>query len=206
LFDPKTGDHYHSLKGAKIESLHVYVSAGFEYAASLGRQRLSLLEVGLGTGLNAYCTFLQNQELKLDLEYSALEPFPLDLELLEELVPPKISQRDLWLNLINTQAGSTKRIDQYSMFKWYRQTLADFQTDQQFDLIYYDAFAPRFQAEMWDEPSIQKLSTLIRKGGSIVTYCAQGQFRRLLKDQGFSVEKLPGPDGKWEMTRATKIG
>lgn len=198
LFNETINETYHSIHGARQEALHVFIKTGLE---AFNQFPINILEVGLGTGLNAMLTFSQIKEKAI--HYVALEPFPIDAIILTEIINFNAINNDentLWNQLIATKSNEIKSIDINSTFCWHQQTLQEYKTQQKFDLVYFDAFAPNKQSEMWDVSIFEKLYDLMNDGAMIVTYCAQGQFKRNLKAAGFNVEAKPGPIGKREMT------
>lgn len=207
VFSPQYGVTYHSKFGAVTESAHVFIDAGLRYKAAVQRN-IDILEVGFGTGLNAFMTWLEAERRNLSVRYTALEAYPLSLEeavqfnFAQQLGVPERSADFLRLHQVewNTQ---TVFSEQFSFEKKLLR-LEDFSAQSAFDLIYFDAFAPQAQPELWTEAIFAALYEALRPEGVLVTYCAQGHFKRTLKRAGFAVERLQGPPGKREMTRATK--
>lgn len=201
LFVPELNEHYHSLHGAVTESQHVFIKNGLHFALEKF-PKINLLEVGLGTGLNACLTFAHSHAS--EIQYTALEPFPPETSLLKTLNYGTWVDEKL-LHAIHALPFDTEC--SYSSLFHFRKLkirIEDFQTDAQFELIYYDAFAPHAQPELWDEPVFKKIFHLITPGGVLVTYCAKGDVKRALKASGFLVQTLPGAPGKREMVRAVK--
>lgn len=201
-------ESYHSRHGALKESLHVFIEAGLK-AAATDKKSLKIIEIGLGTGLNAWLTLLEtHQNEALMVEYTGLEPFPLDQEMVETLNYPAVhnatDHQDVF-HQIHTAEWEVKTpiSNQLSLIK-IKKTLADFQTTEKFDICYFDAFAPNAQPELWNEDVFRQIYDFMAPEGIFVTYCAKGTVKRGLKAVGFEVETLPGPPGKREMTRARK--
>ena len=202
---------YHSTHGALQESNHVFVQAGLAHVAQ-DHRRVSVLECGYGTGLNYLASLAFAVGRSLSLDYTGLEAFPLTPELLAEtdygslpglaplvrLSPKLISDVHAAPWPSDTPAGSLGVLRKRS------QAIETLAADRTYDLIYYDAFAPRTQPELWTRTVFANLYTALRPGGVLTTYCVQGQVRRDLRAVGFEVVKLPGPPGKREMTRATR--
>lgn len=205
LKDQRLNETYHSDRGAVQESLHVFIQAGLLHLAPQ-KKEIHLLEMGFGTGLNALLSFKYLPE-NLHLHYTSVEAFPLEKEILQQLNYPVYLQLDptiaqaIQLSPFNTTSNISPA---FTLTKWFT-PFHTFESPQQFDLVYYDAFGPKIQPELWTLERMQQCYRLLRPGGILVTYCAQGQFRRNLREAGFEVEKLPGPPGKREMTRAIKI-
>ena len=201
-----TGEHYHSIFGAYTESMHVFVAAGLELQAA-SASKLRLLEVGVGTGLNLLLAarFAEQQECLID--YTGLEPYPIDYEILKEFNYPFFIGADLFASYAKTYpdllGGATWHQANFQA-KVLQQPLLAFESESCFDLIFYDAFSPVSQSGMWDEASIAKVASLLAPGGVLVTYCIRGYIRRQFLALGLKAEKLPGPPGKREMMRITK--
>ncbi|MEM7160943.1 MAG: tRNA (5-methylaminomethyl-2-thiouridine)(34)-methyltransferase MnmD [Bacteroidota bacterium] len=205
LYNESLDEHYHSKHGSIQESLHVFIEMGLKPMLN-AKGIISLLEIGFGTGLNALLTGFNRGKLKLD--YVALEPFPVQDKLLNSLNYIKqIGIQNEQLYKAIHQADWNAWIEILKGFRLIKvqETIQEYEPDLLFDLIYFDAFAPRPQPEMWKEDIFQKCHELMAKDGILVTYCAKGEVRRTMQDCGFEVERLPGPPGKREMLRAKKI-
>ncbi|WP_223653342.1 tRNA (5-methylaminomethyl-2-thiouridine)(34)-methyltransferase MnmD [Hymenobacter psoromatis] len=210
LYVPALDECYHSRHGARQESRHVFIEAGLKplLAAGGGRERpLQVLEVGLGTGLNALLTLEAAEAMGALISYDGYETYPLPPEAVAALA----SQ---WANYPFLRVFKQIHAAPWSVVMEIDETLfltkiqqpvqqADLGADF-YDLIYFDAFAPEKQPELWTEAVFAKLYAAAAPGAVLVSYCAQGQFRRNLRAAGWRTEKLPGPPGKREMTRATK--
>lgn len=206
LYWPKYDEHYHSVHGAKTESLHVFIKHGLEEVAK-NINEISILEIGFGTGLNTILTYQKASDLNLSINYVSLDPYPIELGEVKSLELDKMLQVPLesilLFHTISWGEYSEIHSKDFLLLKA-KTTVEDFETDQKFDLIYFDAFAPSAQPELWTMPIFEKLYHLLNKNGILTTYCAKGQVKRDLKAVGFLVEPLPGPPGKREMTRARK--
>ena len=196
LFIPEVEETYHSTHGAVQESMHVFIENGLK---SCDKDVIRILEVGLGTGLNAALT-LQHATQKID--YCALEPYPLSKEILEELSESKSDQLEMKFHL----SAPNEWISIHEQFSFVRMEvgLEEFQSEEKFDIIYYDAFGPRVEPGLWTLERMQQCFELLNDGGIFVTYCAKGEVRRNLQAAGFVVERLAGPPGKREMLRGVK--
>lgn len=204
---------YHSRHGAVQESMHVFIRNGLE---KMTDKNISILEVGLGTGLNALLTQIYAQEnSNINIYYHALEAYPLEKLLNETLDFSKTVQQHF-------PKYSTTQIKNYFLkiiqVEWNQsnQLTNNFQLEKDpikletaqlknYNLIYYDAFGPKTQEEMWEKSCFEKITPHVSKDGLLVTYCAQGAFRRNLVSLGWEVNKIPGPPGKREMVVAHKI-
>jgi tRNA U34 5-methylaminomethyl-2-thiouridine-forming methyltransferase MnmC len=210
LFVPALNEHYHSVNGALQESEHVFIRAGLEYcwtrAADLG-----ILEIGFGTGLNALLTLQQTLRQQKGVYYHTLEKYPLAPAVIQEMHFERfILNPELLDYLLPLHAAPWNGPVKLGPFFTLHKSEADLESydfpDNAYHLIYFDAFAPEKQPELWSDAIFQKLFGATKPGGILVSYCAKGTFKRSLKAAGFTVEALPGPAGKREMTRAHKPG
>lgn len=208
LFSEEFGVTYHSRFGAITETEHVFINAGLRYKAVL-KKDIRILETGFGTGLNALMTCLAAQQRGIKVEYTALEQYPLPLEITSQLnYPQLVGNPTETLEIFKKmhQIGWDQPSPVTDLFtlekKW--EPIQGYQEKEKFDIIYFDAFAPQAQPELWSEEVFQHMFQSIAPDGILVTYCAQGAFKRRLKATGFWVEALHGPPGKREMTRAGK--
>ena len=209
IISEQFNESYHSRHGALKESIHVFINAGLK--AFNAKSEISILEVGLGTGLNAWLTNIESRKQDKIIKYTGLEPYPITTEIAESLNYPNVlfeqdidMHRKCFLKLHETEWDETMVLDENFHFTKIKTTLSDFSPDHKFDIVYFDAFAPNAQPELWTEEVFQKLFHLMAPGGIMVTYCAKGTVKRSLKAIGFTVETLEGPPGKREMTRAVK--
>ena len=201
--------HYHSIHGAIQEGLHVFIEAGLKYITRQNKSSIHILEIGFGTGLNAFLTFIVAEKLNLEINYSSLEAYPLGKEVISKLNYVeclKEENRRGVFNLIHEVPWEQETVvsKSFTLHK-IKNTLQEIVFENKYDLIYFDAFGPRVQPEMWTEENFIKLFSALNAGGSLVTYCAKGEVKRTLKKVGFLVEALPGPPGKREMIRGNKV-
>lgn len=206
LFVPELGEHYHSVFGAMQESQHVFFDAGFVYALA-GKQEIHLLEMGFGTGLNALLTFVKKGDATV--HYTAVEAFPLAPETTCLLNYPSLFDHPdagaIFHRLHDAPWGVHTAISSTFNLLKIHATLEAFRPGaKKFDLIYFDAFAPEVQPELWTAEIFTKMHTALADGGILVTYSAKGVVKRALKEAGFLIEKLAGPPGKRHMLRAIK--
>lgn len=208
LYNEALNETYHSTHGALTESQYVFIKQGLDLFVERGETEVDIFEVGFGTGLNALLIqeYAQRNP-QLTLNFTTLEPFPLSDALIEDLSYDKLIagvSNDDFRALHNCDwEAPIKLLTNFSLTK-HRTTLKDFETSSSFDLIFFDAFAPSKQPEMWEMALLSKISALMNDDGVFVTYCARGQLKRDLADLGLTVETLPGPPGKKEMVRAVK--
>lgn len=207
LYLPGMDEQYHSRHGAIQESNHVFIQSGLAEAAKLN-QNISILEAGLGTGLNAFLTYLYAREHELHITYDAIEAYPLSLELIQKLNYPEAlnaaDSRNIFEALHKANDRESISLDPHFTFRKYIQQLQQFQPERQYDLVYFDAFAPEKQPELWEEAIFQKIYNALNPHSILVTYCAKGYVRRNMIAAGFTVERIPGPPGKRQMIRARK--
>ena len=228
LFVPELNEHYHSTKGARTESQHIFIDMGLK-ASPAATPRV--LEIGFGTGLNAWLTLEEAERSRRNIHYTGLELYPLDWQTVEQLGYIS-SDEQLTIHRIQTATDeqfTPNEEEQQSAIELFKQlhtspwekdvqltphfTLRKIETDvnkwrvenSPFNLVYFDAFAPEKQPEMWSQELFNRLYVLLDKDGILTTYCAKGVVRRMLQTAGFTVERLPGPPGgKREILRARK--
>lgn len=209
LLLPGVEEHYHSTHGAIQESKHVYIHAGLNRFAET-QHPIHILEVGMGTGLNALLSYEWSLNHSIPIHYTTLEAFPLPPTLITQLNYPQLIGTDpLHMQEVFEQMHAQdwdccRQLRNNFQFCKYHTKLENFKMTSPADLIYYDAFAPRVQPELWTTEIFGKLFQFLKKDGIFVTYCAKGEVKRNLKSAGFLVESIPGPPGKREMTRAIK--
>jgi tRNA U34 5-methylaminomethyl-2-thiouridine-forming methyltransferase MnmC len=198
---------YHSYAGALTESIHVFIQKGFEMMKS--QKEVAILEVGFGTGLNAILTLEQAVKNNQIVTYHCLEPYPISLDLVLQLQFGYLTEDEKlkeYLNLLHTcTANKQETVSPFFHFTRIESTLQEAELSIEYDIIYYDAFAPKKQPEMWDLDALQKCTKLLRKGGVFITYCANGQFKRNLRSLGFELYNPPGIKGRREITQAIKL-
>ena len=206
IYLPEMDEHYHSVHGAIQESLHIYIEQGLLQTT---KRELSVLEIGFGTGLNAYLTYCIAQKKNISLYYSCLEKYPLQEAEFSQLNYPNNIFPEysfIFTQLHQTEWNKMIEITEGFRFEKIHADLLNFQFNEipQFDLVYYDAFAPGKQPEMWTDNILQKIAATVKPEGILITYCAKGAVRRALSDAGFKMERIPGPKGKKEILRGKK--
>lgn len=210
IFLPQLNEHYHSHHGAVQESQHVFMKMGWEEALRqaqdkrLKRNSIEILEIGFGTGLNAWLVAEgSKKENSPEVYYSAIEAFPVSGEMAAQLNYCSPEQKPEFM-LLHNDGDWNQGIEIHRKFalEKIQTTLADFIPFRKYDLIFFDAFAPSVQPEMWTKEVFEKLFAAMNPGGILVTYCAKGEVRRNMMATGFEVERIPGPPGKREMLRA----
>ncbi|MGC6284267.1 MAG: tRNA (5-methylaminomethyl-2-thiouridine)(34)-methyltransferase MnmD [Polaribacter sp.] len=203
---PDWNEQYHSKHGAIQEAYHVFIKSGLD---QLDTDEISILEIGFGTGLNAFITFLESQNRNLKIDYVGVEAYPVasdEVEKLNYVTELKAeSFSDTFQKMHNTPWEEKEQIsDRFHLTKR-KQFFEDIEDQDAFDLIYFDAFGARNQPELWTEPIFQKMYEALKEDGILTTYAAKGSVRRAMIAVGFEVERLPGPPGKREMLRAKKV-
>ena len=207
LFVPELNEHYHSVKGAQTESQHIFINMGLKAATCVEAR---VLEIGFGTGLNALLTLQAAEELQIPIRYTGIERYPL---LWKEVDALHYSDHPLFQSLHTapwnqevsiTPLFSLQKIET-DVCELLRHPSPQLTADGLYTHVYFDAFAPEKQPEMWAEDLFRQLYQLLVPGGILTTYCAKGCIRRMLQSIGFKTERLPGPPGgKREILRATK--
>jgi tRNA U34 5-methylaminomethyl-2-thiouridine-forming methyltransferase MnmC len=207
LYVPSLNEQFHSRHGAIQESMHVFIRMGLE-ALPPNHEKIQILEVGLGTGLNALLTALHPNPSHQKISYLALEAYPLveaeyrALNHGAELPYPEAAKLLIELHEATWEIPVT--LTNYMEITKRKGLLEEVTLAEDIDLVYFDAFAPEKQPELWTESIFEKIYCHMTSGGILVTYCAKGAVRRALKNVGFKVEKVTGPPGKREMIRAFK--
>ncbi|KJD35722.1 SAM-dependent methyltransferase [Tamlana sedimentorum] len=227
---PEWNEQYHSKHGAIQEAYHVFIKHGLNFfydeychselvseshpedvtpvieASKNENNSLSILEIGFGTGLNAFITLFEAEKLNLKIDYCGVEGYPIALNEAEKLnYAAEINESDKIFKEIHNVSWEVAHdiTPQFSLTKQEKffDTIED---ENVFNIIYFDAFGARVQPELWTEAIFQKMYKALKENGVLVTYAAKGSVRRAMQAVGFLVEKLPGPPGKREMLRATK--
>ena len=205
LFVPELNEHYHSIKGALTESEHIFIRMGLEHCA---KTDISLLEIGFGTGLNAFLTLLKAEETGRHVNYTTIEKFPLDEDIIRNLHYPELAapeQADYFYEIHRAAWNTPQAVSPFFILHKIEGDFTDYRFEGKYDLIYFDAFAPEKQPEMWSQELFDYLYSLMNPGGILTTYCAKGAVRRMMQTSGFIIERLPGPPGgKREILRGTR--
>ncbi len=211
IYLPEWNEHYHSKHGALQEAQHVFIQSGLKhYLEKKAPERLNILEIGFGTGLNALISFYEAQKNDLTLDYTGVEAYPVAEEELVSLEYAGLFNEndaaEVFEKLHKTPWGKKTEISPLFYLQKEQMFFKDIKAENLFDLIFFDAFGPRVQPDLWTEEIFLKMYRSLRRDGVLVTYSAKGSVRRAMQAVGFLVERLPGPPGKREMLRATKTG
>lgn len=201
------GEHYHSIHGARAESEHIFIRCGLLHRLGTWErtEELHLFEVGFGTGLNTLLTLREQQTSHLKLRYSTIEKYPLGEEVYNHLhFSVDLPEEDTLLQALHRAPWGEDKVLQagFTLHK-YADDLTAFAFPPDIDLIYFDAFSPDTQPDLWSEDVFARLAASCRPGAVLVTYCAKGEVRRRLARTGFRMKRLAGPPGKREILRAT---
>jgi len=203
IYIPEMDETYHSSHGAIQEARHVFLKYGIE---TLKRNEISVFEMGFGTGLNALLTLKYAKEAGVNVNYKGIEAFPVEQGLLDSLnyISEIGEEYNDSFELIHSSSWNVENriTEEFVLNKIHQKIEVYSADDNSVDIIYFDAFGPRAQSDMWDISILKKMHAMLKPGGILVTYCAMGQFKRDLKSLGFVVEGKPGPPGKREMTVA----
>lgn len=210
LYNATLGEQYHSQHGAIQESQHIFVRSALEHRASLDDSPLSLLEVGFGTGLNALLTLLWAERAYRPITYTTIELCPIPIELANRLEYKLqgYEQGEIKAQLHALHAAPWHEVTELTPYFRLEKLPIDLLTyapKNLYDIIYFDAFSPEIQPQLWSEEVMQMLYKATHRGGVLTTYSAKGEVRRRLQRAGYKVERLPGPIGKREILRASKL-
>lgn len=205
LFVSSIDETYHSTHGAVQESRHIFIEAALKQC---GKSEIRVLEVGFGTGLNAFLTMLEAESSNKKIKYSSLEKYPLEAEKAISLnYPEEIDSGSRgYFELIHTSVWNeeVQITESFSLTK-IETDFTQFDFIEKYDVVYFDAFSPEKQPEMWAEQCFRTLFLHCNEGAIMTTYCAKGVVRRAMQAAGFQMERLAGPPGKREFLRGLKV-
>lgn len=204
LFSTQAGEHYHSVFGAVQESEHIFVKAGLDAVPGLSGP-LYLLEIGFGTGLNALLSYRWAENNKIAVAYEGIEAFPVEPEKATQLNYPGILNVSKSIFKGMHRGGDHRKLGPWFDFSLRNEKFEEARfSPERYHVVFFDAFSPESQPEMWTSEGFQKLYSALKPGGLLTTYSCKGSVQRLLKGAGFQIEKMPGPPGKREFLRAVK--
>ncbi|MCX6329472.1 MAG: tRNA (5-methylaminomethyl-2-thiouridine)(34)-methyltransferase MnmD [Bacteroidia bacterium] len=205
IYVPELNEHYHSIHGAIQESEYVYLKNGFDFCSS---DPVHIFEVGFGTGLNALLTAMRCINGKREVFYTSIEKYPLEENVLGLLNYCQFTGKEskkIFDSISSSLWGEMKHICKNFNLKKIKGDIITDELSGSFDLIYFDAFGPDKQPEMWTSAIFAKINNITKTNGILVTYSAKGDVKRILRSSGFDVNLLPGPPVKRHIIRAIKI-
>lgn len=213
---PEWDEQYHSKHGAIQEAYHVFIKTGLHHLCQIeddaqsknSLNKASILEIGFGTGLNAFITLLEAEKLNLNIDYVGIEGYPVNSNEIKQLnytSALKAESKSALFNALHDVSWEEKHtVTNYFSLTKKNLFFNEIKDENKFNLIYFDAFGARVQPELWTESIFKIMYSALQTRGVLVTYAAKGSVRRAMQTVGFIVERLPGPPGKREMLRATK--
>ncbi len=207
IYLPDLDETYHSKHGAIQEAYHVFIKNGLDLFSN--HTPINIMEIGFGTGLNCFITYLESEKRNLKITYNGVEAYPLQAEEISQLnyVTELKAQKKavIFQKMHHASWGKGHQIDTNFTLLKRKQFFKKIEDLNSFDLVYFDAFGANVQPELWSEEIFEKMYNSLKNNGVIVTYAAKGSVRRAMQKVGFEVERLPGPPGKREMLRGKKI-
>lgn len=207
IFSSVSGETYHSTFGAIQESKHIFIDAALSNKIQrCDSDNINILEVGIGTGLNVISTFIESIETNMKICYDGYEPFPITEEECNLLnYPILLDVESSIFKLVHTNYNQKVMLSDRFQFSSFIKKIQDASlVDNYYDIVYFDAFSPDSQPELWNISVFRKLYNAMANGGILTTYSCKGVVKRALVEVGFNIEKLPGPPGKREFLRAVK--
>lgn len=204
LFVPAIDESYHSTHGAIQESRYIFIEAGLKQCA---KSEISVLEIGFGTGLNAFLTFIEAEKCHQKIHFTTVELYPVEIEKALQLNYPEELDQENSANFEKMHTSKWNEEIQITPCFTLKKIETDFTRytfENKFDVVFFDAFSPEKQPEMWTEQQFEKIYACCNSGAILTTYCAKGVVRRAMQAAGFVVERLPGPEGKREILRCLK--
>ncbi|SRX53981.1 tRNA (5-methylaminomethyl-2-thiouridine)(34)-methyltransferase MnmD [Aequorivita sp. CIP111184] len=200
-------EQYHSKHGAIAEALHVFIKEGlYHWVSKNPATTISIMEIGFGTGLNGFLTFLETEKDNLKVDYTGVEAYPLQIDEIQKMNYTSLlkATEEIFMQLHTSSWEEKINISENFNLTKQQKFFSEITAENTFDLIYFDAFGIRVQPELWTEEIFQKMYNALKGNGVLVTYAANGNARRAMQTVGFLVERIPGPPGKKEMLRGTK--
>ena len=203
IFNPEVNETYHSKHGAIVEAEYIFIRHGF---SALNKKNLTILEIGFGTGLNALLTLQKATQKKVTVNYHTMELYPVNKDKYKKLNFTDLigMEKDDLLDLHQSEWEKECQITDYFKLTKSKTSLENYTSKTKFDIIYFDAFSPEKQPELWTDIIFKKMHEYLKEDGFLVTYCAKGVVKRTMKAVGFEIVVLDGPPGKRQMTRANK--
>lgn len=203
IVHPLLGELYHSNRGAVGESQHVFIDNGLRFVVDNGKSEITIFEVGFGSGLNCWLTLNAARNLSLQVKYIAIELYPVDMQTVAGL---KYTKEQEFVSLHTSKWDCEVEITPYFKLRKHHASLNDFDFDQihGVDLVYFDAFSPDVQPDLWRADIFRRVFKSLNHGGVVVTYTSKGEVKRAMRGVGFEVARLKGALGKHHMVRGIK--
>lgn len=205
LLIPDLDETYHSTHGALNEARHVFIKHGL---AEIKKEQVNIFELGFGTGLNLLVTMEYLSKHPIQVNYSSIEKYPLPFSIIKEMGYDELIDSSFSKTYLHAHESAWEEeialTEQLTLLKQEGDIKSALMENSKFHLILFDAFGPRVQPDLWSVDILFKMYSSLKLDGRLVTYCAQGQFKRNLKAAGFKVYNVPGPPGKREMTIGLK--
>ncbi len=205
IFVPELDEHYHSTHGAIQESMHIFIRSGLR---ELSAKNINIFELGFGTGLNAFLTAIEAERLNIKVNYESIEKYPLNSEITTSLNYADFFTEEksaLFAKIHSCDWNQKEKIsDNFNLLK-IEGDIENYSPSNKYDIIYFDAFGPEKQPELWGPDIISKIAWSCKEGGLFLTYSSRGELKRQLKACNFHVEHIQGPPGKREITRASRL-
>lgn len=205
LYSPQFNEHYHSTFGAINESKHIFIKEGLNFSQL---KSLNIFEVGFGTGLNAFLSFLESEDHNLTVKYTSIEKYPVDTDITKNLNYPELlskKYKDIFTQLHECKWDIKIKLSENFIFKKVLLDFNQYKFTENFDLIFFDAFAPETQADLWSTENFTKIYNALNNKGIFTTYSSKGLVKNNLRKAGFNVKRLKGPKGKRHILRAEKL-
>ena len=203
IFNSNIKECYHSKHGAIVEAEHVFIKNGF---SAIKKDNLFILEIGFGTGLNTLLTYQKAEQRSINVKYHCIELYPVKQKHYIQLNFGELIgiSKEILLEIHESKWEEEYRLSPFFKLKKQLISLQEYDTSIKFDIIYFDAFSPNKQPELWSKNIFKKMYYLLKNNGILVTYCAKGEVKRIMKEIGFEIDVLDGPPGKRQMTRGRK--
>jgi len=205
LYSPTFNEHYHSVFGAINESKHVFIEAGFNF---LNLPSIKIFEIGFGTGLNALLTYLESAKKEVTVDYSAIELYPVTHNVIQQLNYTQFlseEKKETFDKLHKVSWNKKIKISNHFHLTKIKADFNDYLFTEKYNLIFFDAFAPEKQPALWSHQNFTKIYEAMDNQGVLTTYSSKGLVKQNLRNAGFQLERLPGPEGKRHMLRAIKV-
>ncbi len=205
IYSQQFDETYHSISGAIQEANHVFIDAGFKFCT---KKEITIFEVGFGTGLNAFLTYIEAEKQAVNINYITIEKYPIKQEFVEKLNYYTFFEKkykEIFHKIHAVEWGSDVKISQFFSIKKINADLIKYNFEKRIDLVYFDAFSYNSQPEIWSIDVFEKLYKAMNNNSIIVTYSAKGIIKQNIRTAGFIIKRLKGAAGKWHMLRATKF-